>query len=165
MNANRNLQLVQSVEDALGKGTTYLIGNSITIADIAVFDAIGGGTKVHPCAVDLKSLDPEVGRWFKLIENNPATANSYQGRVGGRTVCATVCAIVCGSVLVLSTKHLQNTSSSSSHLVLKVVICERLHEMLAGGLPNNRQLDGRDDGGGVKVEKKEEANVERVREG
>ena len=116
MNANRNLQLVQSVEDALGKGTTYLIGNSITIADIAVFDAIGGGTKVHPCAVDLKSLDPEVGRWFKLIENNPATANSYQGRVGGRTVCATVCAIVCGSVLVLST----NTSKTPlKHLLLQ----------------------------------------------
>ena len=76
MNANRNLQLVQSVEDALGKGTTYLIGNSITIADIAVFDAMGGGTKVHPCAVDLKSLGPEVGRWFKLIENNPATAKT-----------------------------------------------------------------------------------------
>lgn len=69
-------ELVQSVEDALAKGTVYLIGSSITIADIAVFDALGGGLKVHPCAVDVASLGPEVGRWFKLIENNPATVKT-----------------------------------------------------------------------------------------
>ena len=40
-----------------------------------------------------------------------------------------------------------------------------LHEMLAAGLPNNRQLDGRADGRGEAMEMKEEANVERVREG
>jgi glutamyl-tRNA synthetase len=77
--------LSMSVEHALGSSQTYLVGQTLTMADLCVFAAAGFPTQ-HADLLEINKALPEqvvaAKRWMKMIAANPALQEATQLCVG-----------------------------------------------------------------------------------
>ena len=64
--------LLTSIAAALdSNNSTFLAGPSLTLADVAAFDALGGGARVtSPGSVDTSNFPPSALRWFTSLDES-----------------------------------------------------------------------------------------------
>jgi hypothetical protein len=66
--------LLASVDAALSDAnSSFLVGAAATLADVAAFEALGGGDRLTaPGAVDTSGFPPAALRWFTAMDTSPA---------------------------------------------------------------------------------------------